>query len=132
VYLLDTNICIYLIKKHPSKVVDRLMSCSPDDVALSAVTVSELAYGVSKSKAREKNGEALQLFLAPFQVLPYSLEAALTYGDIRAELEAKGTPIGAMDLMIAAHAKALDATLVSNNLKEFRRVSGLRTENWVR
>ena len=131
-YLLDTNICIYLIKKHPSKVVDRLMSCSPDDVALSAVTVSELAYGVSKSKAPRKNGEALQLFLASFRVLPYSVEAALACGDIRAELEMKGTPIGAMDLMIAAHAKGLGATLVSNNLREFRRVSGLQTENWVR
>jgi len=132
VYLLDTNICIYLIKKHPSKVLDRLMSCSPDDVALSAVTVSELAYGVSKSKVPRQNGEALQLFLAPFQILSYSPEAAFAYGDIRAELERKGTPIGGMDLMIAAHALALGATLVSNNLKEFRRVSGLTTENWAR
>ena len=131
-YLLDTNICIYLIKKQPPKVVDRLMSCSPEEVALSAVTVSELAYGVSKSKAPRENAEALQLFLAPFQVLSYSLEAAFAYGDIRSELERKGTPIGGMDLLIAAHAMALGATLVSNNLREFRRVSGLATENWAR
>lgn len=131
-YLLDTNICIYLIKKHPAKVLERLTSCSPDEVALSTVTVSELAYGVSKSRAHRQNAEALQMFLAPFQVLSYSPEAAFVYGDIRAELERKGTPIGAMDLLIAAHAKALGATLVSNNLREFRRVPGLETENWAR
>jgi tRNA(fMet)-specific endonuclease VapC len=132
VYLLDTNICIYLIKKHPAKVLERLMSCSPEEVALSVVTVSELAYGVSKSLSQQKNRDALELFLSPFQVLAYPVEAAFAYGQIRAELERKGTPIGAMDLMIAAHAMAAGATLVSNNLREFRRVSGLMTENWVR
>jgi tRNA(fMet)-specific endonuclease VapC len=132
VYLLDTNICIYLIKKHPPKLLERLTRCSPDEVALSTVTVSELAYGVSKSRAHQQNAEALQMFLAPFQVLAYSTEAAFIYGDIRAELDRKGTPIGAMDLLIAAHAKALGATLVSNNLREFRRVPGLESENWAR
>ena len=131
-YLLDTNICIYLIRKHPAKVLERLMACSPDDVALSVVTLSELAYGVSKSQAQQKNREALELFLSPFQVLEYPADAAFAYGHIRAELEIKGTPIRGMDLMIAAHAVAAGATLVSNNLKEFRRVSGLKTENWAR
>lgn len=131
-FLLDTNICIYLIRKQPAKVLERLMACSPEDVALSVVTLSELAYGVSKSQAQEKNREALELFLSPFQVLDYPAEAAFAYGHIRAELERKGTPIGGMDLMIAAHAMATGATLVSNNLKEFRRVSGLKTENWAR
>ncbi len=131
-YLLDTNICIYLIRKQPPKVLERLMRCSPDEVALSVVTLSELAFGVSKSQSPQKNRTALELFLTPFQVLAYTAEAAFNYGEIRSELERKGTPIGAMDLMIAAHAKATGATLVSNNLKEFRRVSGLETENWAR
>jgi tRNA(fMet)-specific endonuclease VapC len=87
---------------------------------------------VSKSLAQQQNAEALQMFLAPFQVLAYSTEAAFICGDIRAELDRKRTPIGAMDLLIAAHAKALGATLVSNNLREFRRVPGLETENWAR
>ena len=131
-YLLDTNICIYLIKKRPKKVLDRLLACSPEEVALSVVTLSELSYGVSKSKAQARNRAALELFLAPFQVLPYSVDAALAYGDMRAALERKGTPIGPMDLMIAAHAVALRATLVSNNIREFRRVPGLTLENWAR
>jgi tRNA(fMet)-specific endonuclease VapC len=132
VYLLDTNICIYLIRKQPPKVLERLMACSPDEVALSVVTLSELAYGVSKSQAQAKNRASLELFLTPFRVLDYTVEVAFAYGEIRAELEQKGTPIGAMDLMIAAHAKATGATLVSNNLREFRRVAGLQTENWAR
>jgi tRNA(fMet)-specific endonuclease VapC len=132
VYLLDTNICIYLIRKQSPKVLERLMACSPDEVALSVVTLSELAYGVSKSQAQAKNRASLELFLTPFRVLDYTVEVAFIYGEIRAELEQKGTPIGAMDLMIAAHAKAAGAILVSNNLKEFRRVSGLPTENWAR
>ena len=131
-FLLDTNICTYLIKKRPAKVLERLMRCSPEDVALSVVTLSELAYGVSKSQAQQKNREALELFLCPFQVLEYPAEAAFAYGHIRAELERKGMPIGGTDLMIAAHAMATGATLVSNNLKEFRRVPGLKTENWAR
>lgn len=131
-FLLDTNICIYLIRKRPAKVLERLMACSPDAVSISVVTHCELSYGVSKSQAKEKNREALELFLAPFQVLEFPAAAALAYGDIRAELERKGTPIGAMDLMIAAHALGIGATLVSNNLREFRRVPGLVTENWAR
>jgi len=99
---------------------------------LSVVTLSELAYGVSKSQTPRENQQALELFLSPFQVLEYPTEAAFAYGHIRADLERKGTPIGGMDLMIAAHAMAMGAILVSNNLKEFRRVSGLKCENWVR
>ena len=131
-YLLDTNICIYLIKKQPRKVLERLMACPPDEAALSVVTLSELAYGARKSQAPEKNVAALELFAAPFRVLPFSQEAAFIYGDIRAALERRGTPIGPMDMMIAAHALAMDATLVTNNVREFKRVPGLTVENWVR
>jgi tRNA(fMet)-specific endonuclease VapC len=132
VFLLDTNICIYLIKKQPKKVLERLMVCSPEEVALSVVTVGELSYGAAKSKAKAKNRDALELFLAPFQVLPFTANAAHIYGDVRAALERRGTPIGSMGLLIAAHALALDCTLVSNNLREFKRVPGLATENWAR
>lgn len=131
-YLLDTNICIYVIRKQPAKVLERLMACALDEVALSVVTLAELAYGVSKSQAPERNREALELFVAPFQVLEYDAKAAFAYGEVRSELERKGTPIGAMDLLIAAQALAIGATLVSNNLREFRRVPGLATENWAR
>lgn len=131
-HLLDTDICIYLIKKQPRKVLDRLMDCSPDDVALSVVTLSELAFGVAKSRDKSKNGKALELFMAPFQVLPFPVEAAFAYAEIRAHLEKKGRPIGPMDLMIAAHAVSLGATLVSNNLREYRRVPRLEAENWAR
>jgi tRNA(fMet)-specific endonuclease VapC len=132
VFLLDTNICIYLIRKRPAKVLERLMTCSPEVVAVSVVTYCELSFGVSKSQAKQRNREALELFLAPFQVLEFPAGAALAYGEIRAELGRKGTPIGAMDLMIAAHALSIGATLVSNNLREFRRVPGLAVENWAR
>jgi tRNA(fMet)-specific endonuclease VapC len=131
-YLLDTNICIYLIKKQPPRVLGQLMEHRPSEVGLSVVTLSELAFGAQKSSAPEKNRTALELFIAPFQIFEYSREASFVYGEIRATLERKGTPIGAMDLMIAAHALALGATLVSNNLREFKRVPGLATENWTR
>lgn len=131
-YLLDTNICIYVIKKQPPRVLEHLMERQPREVGLSVVTLSELAYGAQKSSVPDKNRAALELFVAPFQVFEYSREASFIYGEVRTALERKGTPIGAMDLMIAAHALALGATLVSNNLREFRRVPGLTTENWTR
>ena len=131
-YLLDTNICIYIIKKQPPRVLEHLMGHQPGEVGLSVVTLSELAYGAQKSAVPDKNRAALELFVAPFQIFEYSREASFVYGEVRATLERKGTPIGAMDLMIAAHALALGATLVSNNLREFRRVPGLATENWTR
>ena len=112
--------------------LERLTGCSPDEVALSTVTVSELAYGVSKSRAQRQNAEALQMFVAPFQVLSYSARGRLRLWGHPSRARKEGNAIGAMDLMIAAHAKALGATLVSNSLKEFRRVSGLETENWAR
>ena len=106
-YLLDTNICIYIIRHHPPQVIDRLKSCGIGDVAISAITLAELEYGVAKSNRPEQNHEALLSFAAPLEILPFDDQAALHYGEIRTGLERSGQPIGAMDLLIAAHATRL-------------------------
>ncbi len=131
-YLLDTSLCILIIRKAPAKLLKRLDDCDPDEVALSAVTLSELTYGVSASAGSPKNREALELFLSAFQVLDYTAQAALAYGQVRSALAQKNVPIGAMDLMIAAHALSLGATLVSSEPKPFRAVPSLVVENWAR
>lgn len=130
--MLDTNICIYIIKNKPQSVLDELKKCNVGDVVLSSITVSELIYGAYKSQFVEKNLKAIEHFLVPFDVVEYDYKAALAYGNIRAILEKKGQPIGSLDTLIAAHAKALDVVLVTNNMKEFERVEGLKVENWVR
>ena len=130
-YLLDTNICIYIIKKRPPEVLERLVSLDPEEVGVSSITVAELEYGVAKSSRPRQNREALLNFLAPLQILAFDDQAAQHYGKIRAYLERKGQTIGAMDLLIAAHARSLSLTLVTNNEKEFSRVPGLTVENWV-
>jgi len=130
-FMLDTNICIYVIKKNPPGVAERLRALKPFDVGISSVTLAELRYGVVKSGSPERNAEALVGFLAPFEVAPFDDIAAVHYGEIRTHLEKAGLPIGAMDLMIASHARSLDAILVTNNLKEFERVPGLTIENWA-
>jgi len=130
-YLLDTNICIYLIKKRPPQVIERMRRMSPSDIGISAITVSELQYGAAKSERPEKNREALGKFLTAFELVPWGLGAALDYGEIRANLERDGKPIGAMDLLIAAHARSLGVVLVTNNVREFERVPGLCLENWA-
>jgi tRNA(fMet)-specific endonuclease VapC len=130
-YMLDTNTCIYLIKRKPSSVLATLQRKKIDDVCISSITLGELEYGVSKSKAPAKNKWALLEFLAPLRVLPFSDNAAAAYGRIRADMETAGTPIGPLDLLIAAHALSDDLTLVTNNIGEFRRVHSLRVENWV-
>ena len=130
-YLLDTNICIYIIKQKPSWVVKRFSAHAIDSIGLSTVTVSELSYGVAKSPKRTQNGQALQEFLLPLRIAPYDSRAAEIYGPIRATLEQAGNPIGPLDTMIAAHASSLDVTLVTNNVAEFSRVAGLRIENWA-
>ncbi len=129
--LLDTNICIYLIKRKPPEVLQRFISYAVGDIGVSSITVAELCYGVEKSGRPAQNRQALEQFLLPLVVMPFDDEAAQVYGSIRAELERRGTPIGALDLLIAAHALALDVPLVTNNTAEFRRVPGLRVENWV-
>lgn len=130
-YLLDTNICIYIIKKKPKVVFDTFKTCEPGSIAISAVTLAELQYGISKSSKPEKNQHALDLFLLPLDILDFNGRAAIDYGKIRSDLEKRGTPIGSLDLLIAAHARSLGVTLVTNNVKEFIRVKKLKVENWI-
>lgn len=130
-FLLDTDICIYLIKKNPPSVLKRLQKCHTGDVGISAITVAELRYGADKSQRPEQNHAGLDLFLAPLEIAAFDEPAATAYGTIRAQLESAGRPIGPLDLLIAAHAKSLGATLVTNNSDEFKRVRGLRVENWT-
>ena len=130
-YMLDTNICIYVIKTKPEKVFQKLQTIHPEDVCISSVTYAELVHGVEKSAAVEKNRLALSILLANMEILDFDVDAADCYGKIRAGLERKGTPIGPLDMMIAGHAQSLGYTVVTNNVKEFSRVSALRIENWA-
>ncbi len=127
-YLLDTDICIYVINQRPAAVLERFLAHESDGLGISAVTAGELYFCVRKSGSR-RNLQVLQRFLAPLEIADFGADAAHTYGELRHTLEAKGTPIGALDTMIAAHALALEVTLVSNNLREFKRVPKLRLEN---
>jgi tRNA(fMet)-specific endonuclease VapC len=129
--MLDTNICIYLIKQQPPAVLDRFLSHSVGDIGISSITAAELAFGVSRSRHAIKNRLALEQFLAPLEVAAFDQAAAWSYGRLRGQLEAKGKPIGSMDMLIAAHALSLGVRLVTNNLREFRQVPGLRLDNWV-
>lgn len=128
--LLDTNICIYIINTRPAEVLARFRRYRLGDVGLSSVVAAELAYGVAKS-ASERNRQALEMFIAPLEIAPFDERAVWSYGALRAELERRGQPIGALDTMIAAHALSLNAVLVTNNTREFSRVDGLRLENWA-
>ena len=130
-YMLDTNICIYVIKHKTEKVLRKLQTIHPEDVCISSVTYAELVHGVEKSAAVEKNRLALSMLLANMEILDFDVDAADCYGKIRADLEKKGRPIGPLDMMIAGHAQSLGYTVVTNNVKEFSRVSALRIENWA-
>ena len=130
-YLLDTNICIYIIKRKPEAVFARFKDLIPGTVAISSITLAEMQYGIDKSSKPEQNQQALNQFLLPLEILDFSFIAAIEYGKIRTSLERQGLPIGSLDMLIAAHSKSIDATLVTNNEKEFKRVSGLKIENWV-
>lgn len=129
--MLDTNICIYLIKRKPIQVVERLKGYEAGDVAVSSISVAELQYGVCKSNRQDQNRLALTEFLLPLEVVAFDESAASHYGDIRDHLEKRGNIIGSMDLLIAAHARSLSLTLITNNLREFQRVPGLRADNWT-
>ncbi len=131
-YMLDTSICIHIIREAPGPVIERIVGHAISDIGISAITLSELRHGVVKSARPERNRLALDEFLAPLEIAPFDETAAQAYGDIRAGLERKGRMIGPLDLLIAAHAVSLDTTLVTNNEREFRRVRGLAVENWVR
>jgi len=130
-YLLDTNICIYIIKKKPETVLKKVQSLATSDLCVSSITVAELKYGVEKSQQVARNQQALEMFLLPLVIMPFDKDAAISYGKIRAKLEAKGQPIGSLDTLIAAHALSLGYTVVTNNTREFDRVPGLQVENWT-
>jgi tRNA(fMet)-specific endonuclease VapC len=130
--MLDTNICIYIIKERPEQVIERLRHIRISDVGVSTITLSELEYGAAKSSRPEQNKVAILEFLAPLEILPYDDMAAREYGKTRAYLEKQGTPIGSMDMLIAAHALSLNCILVTNNESEFRRIPALKIENWAK
>ena len=130
-YMLDTNICIYIIKRKPQVVIDRFLRTDISEIGISSITLSELLYGVSKSSKPEQNQMALMQFMAPLEILPYGDDAAQYYGNLRVHLERQGTPIGSLDMLIAAHALSTGCTLMTNNEKEFSRIANLKIENWV-
>jgi tRNA(fMet)-specific endonuclease VapC len=130
--MLDTNICIYIIKKKPEQVIERLKQTRISDIGISSITLSELEYGAARSSKPEQNRLALGEFLAPLEILSYDDMAAYEYGKIRAYLHRKGTLIGSMDMLIAAHALSVDCSLVTNNVREFNRVPSLKIENWAK
>jgi len=129
-YLLDSNICIYIVNRQPPAVFDRFTGLRAGQVAISSITGAELHFGIAKTGS-ERNRHALEKFLAPLDVLPFDENAMREYGSLRAHLEQQGAPIDALDTLIAAHALALDCVLVTNNLREFERVPKLRLENWL-
>jgi tRNA(fMet)-specific endonuclease VapC len=131
-FMLDTNTCIYIIKRKPPHVIRRFKRTEISQIGISSITLSELLYGVSKSSRPEQNQLALTQFIAPLEILPYGDEAAQYYGELRANLEKQGTPIGSFDMLIAAHALSIPCTLVTNNEKEFIRIPNLKIVNWVK
>jgi tRNA(fMet)-specific endonuclease VapC len=130
-YLLDTNFCSALIRETSKKAVLRLVEHAVTEIALSALTVAELEYGVAKSRQPKLNRGRLDTFLQPLQVLSFDDAAALAYGKARAKLETRGEMIGPIDMLIAAQALSLDLTVVTNNTAAFRRVEGLKIEDWT-
>ncbi len=130
-YMLDTNICIYIIKQKPLDVINKFTKLKPEQVSVSSITVSELQYGVVKSQHKTKNNYALQEFLSPLNIEPFDFNSALIYGELRLRMEKSGKQIGSFNTLIAAHAISIGATLVTNNLKEFQRIKGLKLENWA-
>lgn len=129
--MLDTNICIAIIKRKPPQALERFAAYTVGDIGISSVTLAELEYGVAKSQHTAKNREALNEFVLPLEIAEFDGEAARVYGQIRAVLEKRGTPIGALDMMIGAQALALGATLATNNTREFSRISGLKVVDWL-
>lgn len=131
IYMLDTNICIYIIRKKPVHVFERFQQQDIGNISISSITLAELEFGIEKSSKKDQNRIALAEFLAPIEILPFHDSAARIYGIIRNELQSKGALIGPYDLLIAAHAIACNATLITNNMKEFIKIPNLLCENWV-
>ena len=130
-YMLDTDICSYIMRRSPDAVIKRLAKVPVSDVCISVISKSELMFGVEISPKRRQDEAALASFLRHVEVLDFPDEASLHYAKIRAELKARGTMIGANDLFIAAHARSLGLTLVTNNIREFKQVRGLSIDNWT-
>ena len=130
-YMLDTNICIYAMKKKPETVLQRLRAELDNGICISSITLAELEYGMRHSSNPAKNEQALLRFLTPLSILPFGPAAASEYGAIRACLQSQGTPIGPLDMLIAGHSRAEKMILVTNNVREFGRVPGLELENWA-
>ena len=130
-YLLDTNICIYLIKKKHPPLIEKVLEKDTFNIAISAVTVAELEYGIAKSFYPKKNRDTLLAFLTPFEIIPFSKKDCENFGFLRVHLNKKGTPIGPYDLQIAAQCISRDLCIVTNNVKEFERVPEIKIENWI-
>ena len=130
-YMLDTNICIFIIKKKPEQVLRRFREEMDEGISISSITLAELEYGVKHSSNPAKNEQALLRFLAPLNILPFGAAAAVEYGEVRAHLQSQGTPIGPLDMLIAGHARAEGLILVTNNVREFKRVPKLEMEDWT-
>ena len=131
-FLIDTNICIYIMNNHPPEVIQKFRDIGVGNICISSITVSELQYGACKSKQIKKNIQRLDEFLSPFEILAYDENASIFYGKIRSQLEIKGEVIGPLDMLIAAHALSENLTLITNNEKEFKRVKSLKVKNWVK
>lgn len=131
-YMLDTDICVELLRGRAAGVFERLRGHGVDEVGISSITLAELQYGAARSSRPGYHAERVAEFCAPLAILDFDGRAAEVYGRVRAELEREGKGIGPLDTLIASHAVSLDMTLVSNNEREFRRVRGLKVENWMR
>jgi tRNA(fMet)-specific endonuclease VapC len=132
IYLLDTNVCIYTIKGKYPYLADKIKSFSPENIKISAITVSELMYGCCKSNFPNKNIDAVKKFISPFEVINFDYHDAAVFGNIRAELEIKGQVIGPYDMQLAAQTISRDYIIVTNNTREFERISNLKIENWIK
>ncbi|MDR0684136.1 MAG: type II toxin-antitoxin system VapC family toxin [Spirochaetaceae bacterium] len=130
-YLLDTNICIYIANKHPLEILNRLEKYQASEIKISSITVAEMEYGASESTYRERNREALMNFLSPFEIINFDSMDAEIYGIIRAELERNGNIIGPYDMQLAAQALRADYVFVTNNIREFKKIKKLKIENWI-
>ena len=130
-YLLDTNICIYVINRKPAAVLKKVLARQPGQIAISTITVAELEYGVARSRYPDHNLLALLEFLMPFTILDFDQKSAMEYGRIRSSQQSRGKPVGPMDLLLAAQARAHNLILVTNDEREFARIEGMRIENWA-
>ncbi len=129
--LLDTNTCIYFLNEKSDRIIRHFKRMRPSEIKLPSITVAELYYGAEKSKVKVKNRQRVEQFVSPFEIIPFDEKACHTYGKIRCRLEASGMPIGPMDLLIASIGLARGYVVVTNNTKEFKRIKGLKVEDWL-